>query len=248
MPYKNFLLQADEHCKTQLDRALALLWFAGRDDPSAGMTAKGIAGILRAAGHPQQNTSRLDGTLRADRRTAATPAGGWSLRPVARKALDPNYIGFLGKRPLPASNTIVPLSLFAGTRGYIERVADQINKSFDGELYDCCAVMCRRLLETLIIEMYEHQGRAAEIKKDAHFQPLSDLVTYVENDRKISLSKLGLKALKDFKRLGDLSAHNRRYSARDTDIEPLRDGIRLVAEEMLHIAGLYSKAGDSVAA
>jgi hypothetical protein len=43
-------------------------------------------------------------------------------------------------------------------------VVEQINKSYDIELWDCCAVMCRRLLETLIIEVYEKLGRANEIK------------------------------------------------------------------------------------
>jgi hypothetical protein len=134
------------------------------------------------------------------------------------------------------------MALLVGTRGYIERVGDQVNKSFDGGLYDCCAVMCRRMLETLIIEIYEHSGRGGEIRRDGQFLPLSDLVDHLEKDQSIFLSKLGMRALKDFKRLGDLSAHNRRYNAREGDIEPLRSGIRLVTEEMLHIAGLGGKA------
>jgi hypothetical protein len=231
-----------------MDRAIALLWLAGREDPSTGLGAKNIAEILRSAGHPQQNVSRLERMLRADKRTAAAPGGGWFLRPTARKKLDADYSSYVGTPELPESSSVVPLGLVQGTRSYIERIADQINKSFDCKLYDCCAVMCRRLLETLIIEMYEHQGREVEIKKDSHYQPLGDLVAYVESDHKISLSRMGLKALKDFKRLGDLSAHNRRYNARESDIAPLRDGIRLAVEEMLSIAGLYSKAPNSVAA
>lgn len=131
------------------------------------------------------------------------------------------------------------MAIVTGTRGYIERVGDQINKSFDAELYDCCAVMCRRLLETLIIEIYEHQGRADEIKNAGHFFQLNDLVSHLEQDSRITVSKLGMKALKDFKRLGDLSAHNRRYNARATDIQPLKDGIRLIVEELLHVADLH---------
>ena len=55
---------------------------------------------------------------------------------------------------------MLPIDLFDGTRGYIEKVVLQINASFDASLYDCCAVMCRRLLETLIIECYEANGQA----------------------------------------------------------------------------------------
>ena len=37
----------------------------------------------------------------------------------------------------------------------MEKVLSQINGSYDCALFDCTAVMCRRLLETLIIEAYE---------------------------------------------------------------------------------------------
>lgn len=235
-----FLLLIDQSCRTQLDRAIALLWFVGVDDQTVGMTAKEIAAVLQSGGHPQQNVSRLDATLRLDRRTASSK-NGWALRPAARRSLDEAYAAYLGPKKLPVSDSIVPMALVHGTRGYIERVADQINKSFDGGLYDCCAVMCRRLLETLIIEVYEHAGRAGEIRKDGQFLPLSELVDRLENDSSIFLSKPGMRALKDFKRLGDLSAHNRRYNARLTDIEPIRSGVRLVTEELIHLAGLDAK-------
>ncbi|QDW67678.1 hypothetical protein [Luteimonas granuli] len=81
----------------------------------------------------------------------------------------------------------------------------------------------------------------ATFERTDNSSPLSDLVDRLESDKSIFVSKLGMRALKDFKRLGDLSAHNRRYNARVTDIDPLRAGIRLVAEELIHLAGLDAK-------
>jgi|SRR6185312_3826423 len=239
MSPEDFLSKVDSLCAKQLDRAIALLWYAGRQDQTLGYTAREIADILRFAGHPQQNVSRLDGALSADRRTAAAKAGGWALRPAARRDLDNAYNEYVRSKSLPASDSIVPMSLVAGTRGYIERVCDQINKSFDAHLYDCTAVMCRRLLETLIIEVYERVGRAAEIRNGRHFVGLSDMVTYLEKDAAIFISKPAMNALKNFKTLGDLSAHNRHYNARETDIEPHRAGIRLIVEELLYRADLH---------
>ena len=86
------------------------------------------------------------------------------MHPRARRDLDSEYSFAFKPRPPAASDAVLPVELFAGTRGYIERVVDQINKAYDAELWDCSAVMCRRLLETLIIEMYERSGRAADIK------------------------------------------------------------------------------------
>jgi len=134
------------------------------------------------------------------------------------------------------------MELFAGTRGYIERVVDQINRAYDAELWDCSAVMCRRLLETLIIETYERSGRATEIKgSDDQFMMLNGLITFVETDSSIHLGRNAAKGLKDFKQLGDLSAHNRRFNARRNDIDRVRDGLRVASEELLHLAGLRTQ-------
>ncbi len=58
----------------------------------------------------------------------------------------------------------MPIALINGTRGYIERVAHQVNGCYDEGWYDACAVMVRRLLETLIIEAFEYHKIADKIK------------------------------------------------------------------------------------
>ena len=45
------------------------------------------------------------------------------------------------------SQCVIPLSVVRGTRGYIERVANQINGTYENGWYDACAVMIRRVLE-----------------------------------------------------------------------------------------------------
>jgi len=235
---KDFLNRVDESCAKQIDRALALIWFVGVEDQTKGLTAREIAIILRDAGHPEQNISRLDSALANDRRTAVAKGGGWALRPAARRGLDDSYRVHLGPAALPDSDSVIPMSLVVGSRGYIEKVADQINKSFDGQLYDCCAVMCRRLLETLIIEVYENEGRASDVREGRHFVGFAEMIAVLERDSAIFVSRPAMNALKAFKVLGDLSAHNRHYNARIGDIEPQRAGIRLIVEELLYRSGL----------
>ena len=48
-------------------------------------------------------------------------------------------------------------------------------------------------------------------------------------------AKRGLDGLKD---LGDKSAHNRRFNARQPDIDHIRSDLRAAAEELLHLAKL----------
>jgi hypothetical protein len=136
------------------------------------------------------------------------------------------------------TGSVIPVGL-ATARGYLEKVVLPLNASYDAQLYDCCAVMCRRLLETLIIEVYEHCGRASEIKgTDGHFLMLNGLATFFESDKAFNMSRNGLKGLRDFKNLGDLSAHNRWFIARKEDIDRVRDGLRVAVEELVHLAKL----------
>src|ERR1044071_10519286 len=68
---------------------------------------------------------------------------------------------------LSATQEVVPRSVVRDTRGYIEQVANQANGAYEKGWYDACAVMIRRLLETLIIEAFEQHGGAAKIKTSA---------------------------------------------------------------------------------
>ncbi len=232
------------HCVTDLTpsithRAIALLWWYGRDDPAQGATPRELRDAFESAGYARPNVTRLAAALRRDTRTRRGPGGTFRLHPDARRALDEEYEDRAGSRPIPISSVVLPRELFVGTRGYIEKVVAQLNASYEYSLFDCCAVMCRRLLETLIIEVYEGAGRAEEIKdQNGHFFMFDGLLKHLENDRSLNLGRNAITGLKDFKRLGDQSAHNRRFNARKSDIDRVGDGLRVVAEELLHLANL----------
>lgn len=239
----DFLQSIDDADQSSVVRAIALLWFVGRDDPAEGLSTLQICKLIEGAGHPKQNVSRLKWQLAKQRKFVSQIPGradAWRLIPAARKDLDSRYAAASkAERKIVPTDSVLPASLFRDTRGYIERVVFQINGSYDFKLYDCTAVMCRRLLETLIIEVYEAAGRSLEIKgHDGNFFMFSDLLKILENDGAFSLSRNALQGLRDFKRIGDLSAHNRRFNARHEDINRIRDGLRVAAEELLHLAKL----------
>lgn len=64
---------------------------------------------------------------------------------------------------------------------------------------------------------------------------LGGLIPYLEKSRCVHLSRPTLSALKKFKALGDLSAHNRRFNAVRDDIDRVRHELRVASEEFLHI-------------
>lgn len=223
-----------------LERAISLLWFVANDDASLSLTAREICELIERNGHPKQNVSRLNDALTKDRRTAKSGQGSWRLLPTTRRTLDEKFAPILkAPKKVKVSDSVLPQELFKGTRGYVEAVVRQINASYDHGLYDCCAVMCRRLLETLLIEVYEGAKRAAEIKgSDGHFLMLAPLISFFEKDSSFHASRNAMKGLRDFKQLGDLSAHNRRFNAHRDDIDRVRDGLRVTAGELLILAKL----------
>ena len=140
----------------------------------------------------------------------------------------------------PRSQTVLPRALVTGTRGYLERVVDQINGSYENGWFDACAVMMRRLLETLIIECFEAHGIAAKIKDGStgDFLRLSDLVAKTLQEPSWNLGRTAKKALPNLKLIGDQSAHSRRYNAHREDIDKLLPEFRTVSQELLYLSKL----------
>jgi hypothetical protein len=168
-------------------------------------------------------------------------AGGWQLLEPGFVALKDVGVDLIAMSPVKQSDSIIPRELVSNTRGYIEKVVSQINGSYDYGFYDCCAVMCRRLGETLIIEVYEARGRAKEIKgADGNFLMLNGLLGVLKKDSTINLGRNAKRGLDELKELGDKSAHNRRFNAIQPDIDAIRSDLRTVTEELLHLAS-FSK-------
>jgi hypothetical protein len=140
---------------------------------------------------------------------------------------------------IPKSQMILPHALVKGTRGYIEKVLYQINGTYENGWYDACAVMIRRLIETLIIELFEHYNLSAKIKNaNGDFFFLSDLISSTLNERTWNLGRNTKQSLPKLKDIGDKSAHSRRYNAYREDIDKLTNDLRTVTQELLYLAKL----------
>jgi hypothetical protein len=139
----------------------------------------------------------------------------------------------------PSSHLVIMKSLTRDTRSYIVAIAQQINGSYEKGWYDACAVMIRRLIETLIIETFEKHGVADKIKNaGGDYLFLRDLITATLNETAWSSSRNLKVALPKLKDVGDKSAHNRFFVAKRGDIQPLIADIRSVVQELLYQSGL----------
>jgi hypothetical protein len=245
-------LSLDDFCEVvkksnrkNVDKALAVLWYFDRDQPGIAKTAGELTKVLgdHHIGTPNQ-------TLLAEaiRRTKLADAskGGFSLKPGSRKVIREWLPELQGIQPaMDHDSGYLPEPIWKNTRGYIEEVCRELNGSFKHAYYNAAAVMLRRLLETLIIEAYEHLNRETEIKDGGgNYLMLGDLAERAcgESGHKgLNLGRDSKKALKDARNVGNWSAHARRFLAHAGDLTRLQTGMRLLVQELIQIADLLRK-------
>lgn len=227
-----------------LDRsrqALSILWFHDEASPDVVMPAGQLSKIILETGLGNPNSTQLAKSIRKSGKVI-TSAKGFRLKTLSRSEIREWLQPILGRPQPPVDQDLgyLPKAVWANTRGYIEKIATQLNGCFQFGFYDAAAVMIRRLIETLIIECYEHLGRDSEIRgADGNFLMLRDLVVRAKGKTGLAaLTRNGKKALDDVKALGDLSAHNRYYNAVQADLEKVQMGVRAAVDEMLNLAGL----------
>ena len=138
-------------------------------------------------------------------------------------------------------NDVLVYSLFENTRGYIQKIVFQINKCYGENCYDACAVMIRRLLEILILETFDAKSLISKtLDANGDICKFDDLIKATINESSLTLGPKTKRILESrkIKKLGDLSAHGRRYNAYRKDIDEIRQDITIVVQDLLYFSGL----------
>jgi hypothetical protein len=138
----------------------------------------------------------------------------------------------------PATEHVLPMDVVKGTRRYLEQIVTQANGCYENGWFDACSVMIRKLVEVLIIAVYEAKGESESIKSDGNFLMLNGLVDGILTQSAWNLGRETKTALPLLKALGDRAAHNRHYLARKQDVDKLIQGLRVSVEDFLYHAGL----------
>lgn len=138
------------------------------------------------------------------------------------------------------SGAVLPIMLFDGLSSNFQRLCEQINASYENNLYDCAAVMMRRLLEGLLVLSYQNFEIESEItaKDGIHHLMLDKIIKNAGNNQTLKLSANVKKELALFKDLGNYSAHKIWYNCTKQDIEPHILKYRIIIEELLYKSGL----------
>ena len=138
----------------------------------------------------------------------------------------------------PGSEPVLAASIFAQAPSYLQRTVLQANGCYEKRWFEAASVMIRRLVEHLIIDVYEeHQNQSEITDSDGSYLMLNGLVKAISSQTHWSLQRETKQTLPAIKRLGDRAAHSRRYEATRQDIDNVLSGLRSTVDDLLHLAG-----------
>ena len=129
--------------------------------------------------------------------------------------------------------SFIPNDLIDDRHGVLKKVLWEVNRCYDGACYNGCAAMTRRLVESLIVQGFEHHGIADRIKRDGNYVDFSELIGKAAAETKLGLTRNTKRILPDLKFFGDLAAHNRRALVRKDDLDRLHHATRSAIEELV---------------
>ena len=200
---------------------------------------RGLASVL--ASLPDFESAPLSRHLATVKALAASDGQRDSARRQVRLICETEILPKLEGLSLPtqpASETILAAAVLAKAPTYLQRTLLQANGTYENKWFEASSVMIRKLVENLIIDVYEKHGKQAEIhNKDGDYFSLAGLVTAIMKQSHWPLQRETKKSLPDIKKLGDRAAHNRRYEATRQDVDQVLQGLRAAVDDLLHLAG-----------
>jgi len=216
------------------DRALAFLYYRSQmsDIPEASVLE--LREDFRLAGLPVPPSTRLKNYLAKNRATTKIGADKWRIRTDKQKIIAEFCDDCLQNKPtkIIETDSVIPRDLSESLPKYCEEVIRQINGCYDAGYFDSANVMIRRLVESLIIEIFEKKGIETKLHdRNGNYAMLNDLINKILSEPTITLGRNAKKGLNNAKWLGDQSAHNRRFLATKADIDRVQPDIRILVQE-----------------
>ena len=225
----------------ELEIGVSLLWFLTHADQSVVVSAKEICDHMQDLGiRSGVNSSRLKSNLAKHPDVVkGRSAGTFRIKTGKTGPYESKYGDLRSPELIPVADNFLPASISLGGRKNLEAIRREINGTFEFGLYNACAVMCRRLMECLLIEVFDVSGNKSAISgADGNLLGLSDILAKAKAGSPIKLSRNAPRVADRVKDSGDAAAHSRHYVTSQRDIEDLNPGFRQLISELASLAKL----------
>ena len=241
MKLDDFIKQCDLYSKKEIEKVKFLTYYHQKETDTENYSTSDVVEWFDSLQLPSPNSYRLLKNIR-ESSDFIKGNGQKSFKLHARTVndLDDIFSGnWVDLQSVEHFESILPKSLYQETRGYIESIADQINSSFENNIYDGCAVLMRRLIEILLILTYKNLNVEGDIKHPSgDYKFLKDIINDARQNSDLDLSRNSKKCLEKFKTLGDFSAHKLHYTCKHKYIDDIIYDFRVTVEELLYKSNL----------
>ncbi|WP_138501043.1 hypothetical protein [Nostoc sp. PA-18-2419] len=191
MEIEDFCIRLNQIELSNAERALAILWFHDCATPGTYIKAGMLARIIYKTGLGNPNPTQLEEAIVKTKLATKTNAG-FKLKPTERSTIKNWLVPILERPPadVDLEHGYLPEEIWKNTRGYIEKIAFQVNGCFQYGFYDGASVLIRRLVETLLIECYEHEKTQFRIAdSDGNYFMLSGIIADAADKNGLSLAR-----------------------------------------------------------
>jgi hypothetical protein len=237
---------------TEVGYAVALLWYFDSEEARPELRPAFLAELMHDLSLRRRvNVTRLGRQLLENRDVIrGREMGTVRLRLASKPRLASRYSELTGTVVAPsAAAHLLPTGLFEKTRPHLETLVIQINGTYQGGYYDACAVMCRRLLECLLLLAFERAAKG-EIIRDAsgEYRAIADIIGLASSNRHLKLTRGAGAAMGKIDYVGNLAAHHPTYTTRQKDIDEQRASFQRIIAELAHLAELRPKGTAGLSA
>jgi hypothetical protein len=227
--------------RTELEKCEIVSFFEKTINNKDELTANEIGIIIENAGYAKRNITRLKSNISKSKRIIKGKSPNtFRLSIIGCKELENLYPEIkVNNEVIIASDEILPDSLLSNTRGYLEKIAKQINGSYEHNFNDGCAVLMRRLIEILLILTYQHHNKQSDIQElNGDYKNLSFIINYTKSNNQFHFSKSVIECLDIFRVIGNFSAHRIEYNCLKKEIKDVSKEYRATIEELLYKSGI----------
>lgn len=243
MELASFVSSAQLFDKSEVERARLLAYYYLRQDDVEEFNAGQMCGWFTDLSLARPNPTRLKARLTsANGFVRGSAKGTYRLHAKTVLELDNLHSGGFGTRDVVVSaGSVIPDLLLTGAPGYVTRLANQINASYEHAIFDGCAVLMRRLVEVLLIQTYEKLDIAASIQDgNGEYMQLGKIIDNAIGNSVLKLSRSSRKHIGTYRTLGNFSAHKLYYSCSRPDIADTLVEYRALIQELLSKGGLVT--------
>jgi len=214
--------------------AAALVWHMAKADPRTDVAVDDIIETFVSSGLKSSvNKPRLMKALSGESGILkGTLAGHFRCSLRHLEDLETKF-SVDGEHTVPRiSYSFLAKDTFSNRRAYLVEMCKQINGTYEYEFYDGCAVLMRRLMESLLIEVFETAGEAALIKDgNGNYKMLNGIISALgQSSVRFARGTDGI--ITNVKKVGDNAAHGRTHVTKKNDINDLKIDYRKLISEL----------------